>query len=187
MHGVLNKLSKLLATLPNLGPKSANRITIDLAIKQKRLAQIVELLTQVKDEIKQCIICNNLTETNVCYICSNDSRDKNLICIVENINSLYAIENTNQYNGIYYILHGEIQENEENILKLINDECEKECVIAINQTIEGQSIKYYLQAFLNQYKNVNITTLSVGIPVGGDLDYIDAGTIAAAIHSRKSI
>lgn len=187
MNSILNKLSKLFSTLPNLGPKSATRIVIDLAIKNNKLKQIIELLNYVDKNIKPCKNCNNLTELELCNICNNSNRDHNKICIIENINNLYAIENTAQYDGIYYVLCEESEINESKLIDLINDEIEKECIIALSPTLEGQATSYYLQAILGQYSHVNITTLSTGIPMGGDLDYLDTGTIAMALHARKNV
>ena len=196
MDPILQNLIKILTQLPSLGPRSARRITLSLIKHPEMISKLISSLTQAKNSIKKCKICNNLSQQNVCEICLDDNRDQNQICIVENLCDLWAIERIGQFLGTYYILEESF--SLANIINKDNCDLEKqleariseeptECIIAMNPTIEGQATIHYLQSILKKYSNITITTLSLGIPMGSELDYLDNGTLTVALNSRKEI
>lgn len=198
MHGVLKDISKILSSLPGVGPRSARRIAITLALQKETTTEIlIEMLTKLKNTIKKCYICNNLSEDKLCYICNNNSRDQNQICIVSEISDLWAIESIKQYEGSYHVLGGSLSIanavepgvlNFESLERRLNDNTEhKECIIAMDPTIQGQATVHYVHELLKKYDNITISTLSLGLPMGAHLDYIDNSTLAMAISSRKEI
>lgn len=198
MNGVLKDIAKIFASLPGLGPRSARRISITLALqKDDTTKKIITLLQKMQQTIKKCEKCNNLSEETVCYICKDYSRDHNQICIVSEITDLWAIERMGQYEGVYHVLGGElsianaITPDDLNFEKLeetiMNSQETKECIIAMNPTINGQATVHYIHEILKKYDNIVISTLSLGIPMGSELDYLDTGTIAMALASRKEL
>lgn len=201
MHGILKDISRILASLPGLGPRSARRIAITLAQQKEDTTQVlIELLNEMKNSIRQCRVCNNLCQDSICHICNNHSRDKNQICIVAEISDLWAIENMGQYDGVYHVLGGtlsianaigpdsldfhnlqmRLEDTEPNIEP-------KECIIAMNPTIQGQATVHYIHEILKKYDHVTISTLALGLPMGAQLDYLDNGTLAMAMASRKEM
>ena len=198
MQGILKDLSKLLGSLPGLGPRSARRIAITLAEQKENTTEIlINLLQELKNKIRHCNICNNLCEGPTCHICSNKSRDQQQICIVSEISDLWAIENVGQYEGVYHILGGNLSITnaigpetlhfESLETRLSSDLEPKECIIAMNPTIQGQATVHYIHELLKKYDNITISTLALGLPMGAQLDYLDNGTLAIALSSRKEI
>ncbi len=203
MQGILKDIAKILSCLPNIGPRSAAKITIALAnesLKKNELNLSEKLISSLKkmcNEIKPCKICNNLSEKFECFICEDKTRDSNQICIISDIPTLWAIEKIGQFEGLYHVLGYElslsnIEDMEKSLLQLEkrilqNPDSVKEIIIAMNPTISGQATSSYLQDHLKNYENIVITTLSLGIPMGSQIDYLDSGTIAMAMASRREI
>jgi len=198
VHGILKDISRILASLPGLGPRSARRIAITLAQQKEDTTQVlIELLSQMKNSIRKCKICNNLCQDNTCHICSNHSRDSNQICIVSDISDLWAIENMGQYDGVYHVLGGTLSIANSigpdaldfmTLEQRLSDDTEpKECIIAMNPTIQGQATVHYIHEILKKYDHVTISTLALGLPMGAQLDYLDNGTLAMAMASRKEM
>lgn len=198
MHGVLKDLTRLLSSLPGIGPRSARRIAITLAQQKEDTAMIlVELLNQMKNTIRKCKMCNNLCQESICYICHNRNRDQNQICIVSEVADLWAIENMGQYDGVYYVLGGTLSianaigpdnlDFETLEYRLTMDMEAKECIIAMNPTIQGQATVHYIHEILKKYDHITISTLALGLPMGAQLDYLDNSTLAMALLSRKEI
>jgi len=196
MDGVLKDLSKLLAKLPALGPRSARKIAITLALEKELTQQLIALLNTTHNTIKNCSVCNNLSQEEICYICRDHNRDHNQICIVSEITDLWAIERISQYNGVYHVLGGAISTTNEQLedvdfekleIRVNSSDSIVECIVAMNATIQGQATIHYLQSILKQYKNATISTLALGIPMGAQLDYLDEGTIAMALNSRNEL
>jgi len=184
MNDLIKRCGQLISTLPNLGPRSARRIAIHLAQNKEQALKLSNYLKQIYNLIKKCSVCNNLSENNICNICSDDTRDQNQICIIEQISDLFAIEQLQQYEGVYHIIE---TDNAEQLINRINDDQLKECIIATNATIEGQATTHFIQSVLQDYKNVTITSLALGLPMGSNLDYQDSGTISIALTNRKEV
>ena len=156
------------------------------------MAPMAEALFDAVNSIKKCHICNNIDETDICSICSSPKRDKNIICVVESIIDLWALENANFYRGLYHVLGGTLSSmengpNDLTINKLIErisrDKIE-ELIIATNATIEGQTTAFFITEKLKD-QNIKITRFAHGIPIGGELDYLDEVTISTAFKARQ--
>jgi len=199
MQGILKDLTRFISRLPGLGSRGAKRIALTLAERRNDMLPIfIDILTKFKSTIRNCEECNNLTQSEICEICNDISRDKNQVCIVATVSDLWAIEKTGQYEGVYFVL-GENSEslsnfNSEQIMKmeklvekLKETETKKECIIAIGPTIKGQTMVHYLIKLLEKEENVSTYSLSLGIPMGAELDYLDEGTIAMAMAARKEV
>ncbi len=190
----IKKVVNLMARLPGIGEKSATRITFALLAKEKEYAyQLSESIQHLVERITLCSTCYNLTEKNPCSICSNPKRDHSIICVVENVPDLLAIERTSEFQGVYHVLHGVlapidgITPDKLKIAELIHrieSQPIKEVIIATNPTIEGDSTALYLHKKLQSYP-IKITRIASGIPMGGDLEYIDKATLSRALLGRR--
>jgi recombination protein RecR len=198
VHGILKELAKVFATLPGLGPRSANRIAITLAEHKDEMTEVmIKLLQKMQKTISKCDICANFCESDICHICSDYNRDKNQICIVSEITHLWAIEKMGQFEGVYHILGGTLSmidaigpndiDFEALERRINNQDGPTECIIAMNPTIQGQATTHYIQELLKRYENITTSALALGMPMGSQLDYLDNGTIAMAMASRKEI
>ncbi len=189
----IENLSKIISKLPGLGPRIAKRIVLHLANnKDKSLTPLIENLGILKDKIHNCEICGNLDEGRVCGICLSQNRDESLICIVEEIADLWAIERAENYKGKYHVLGGNLSAvsgktiedlNLESLYKRIESGKIKEVIIATSATIDGQTTAHFLFENMKDFA-VKITRLAHGIPVGSELDYLDEGTISIAFKTR---
>lgn len=191
---LIENLSRIISRLPGMGPRIAKRIILHVAAnKEKILQPLIENLQALRDKIHHCEICNNLDEGNVCAICLSQNRDRTLLCIVEEVADLWAIERAENYRGLYHVLGGKLSAmsgktvedlNIESLyLRLQNGEVE-EVIIATSATIDGQTTAHFLAEGLKEF-NLKITRLTHGIPVGSELDYLDEGTIAIAFKTRS--
>jgi recombination protein RecR len=195
---LIENLSKIISKLPGLGPRIAKRIVLNLANnKEKTLLPLIENLQALNDKIHNCEICGNLDEGTICKICSNINRDENLICVVEEVADLWAIERAENYKGRYHILGGNLSAISGKTIEDLNlnrlfsrlekqriPERIKEIIIATSATIDGQTTAHFLAESLKDF-NVRVTRLTHGIPVGSELDYLDEGTIAIAFKTRS--
>ena len=182
--------------LPGVGEKTAERMAFYiLELDNEDVTFFSESVTMAKQKLHKCEICNNITDMDICNICSDDSRKKSVLCIVEDYKSLYMFEKTNVYNGVYYIINGLISPlngvNPEDIglerlLKYVNDSNFKEIIIAVKPNIEGETTSLYIKRIL-EGMNVRVTRLASGIPIGADIEYMDALTLERAINDRKEI
>ena len=192
----IDDLITSISKLPGLGPRSAQRITLKLLREQSKLLDpLYNAISNVREEINICDNCGNIDVINPCNICSNDKRDPSTLCIVEDVSDLWAIERGGMYKGYYHVLGGNLSAIDGRgpdtlgIPKLLNraaNEQVTEVILATNNTLEGQTTAHYLQESLEQ-SDVTITRLAQGIPVGGELDYLDEGTLGAALMSRTAI
>ena len=191
---VLEKLIKKVAKLPGLGPRSSRRIVLHLLKdKETLLLPIIEDMSKVANNIKKCVECGNLDENDICQICKNSSRNQTLICVVETVADLWALERSNVYNGKYHILGGVLsaidginpdQLNIDSLEERLESSMFKEVIIAISATLDGQTTAHYLAERLGKL-DIKITRLAHGLPVGGELDFLDDGTIAQALKTRN--
>ncbi len=193
----LQNLIKLFAKLPSLGQRSARRIVLHLLNnKDNAMLPLINSLQETLKTTKHCQICGNLDSFEICTICKNQSRDNNLICVVEEVSDLWAIEKSGIFNGKYHILGGVLSAingkgpADLNIEQLINriknaqpDGKPKEIILATNSTMEGQTTAYYLVELLKEF-NIKISKLTAGIPIGSELDYLDEGTLGIAFKTR---
>ena len=191
---VLEKLIKKVAKLPGLGPRSSRRIVLHLLKdKETLLLPIIEDMSKVANNIKKCVECGNLDENDICQICKNSTRNQTLLCVVETVADLWALERSNVYNGKYHILGGVLsaidginpdQLNIDSLEKRLESNMFTEVIIAISATLDGQTTAHYLAERLGKL-DIKITRLAHGLPVGGELDFLDDGTIAQALKARN--
>ena len=195
MHqDLLNDLINSLTILPGVGKKSAQRMALYLLDKNKDGAGILaKNLEKAIDEIGRCSRCRMLTSNDLCKICSDTSRDMNSICVVENPSDVLAIESTGGFKGRYFVLLGRLSPIEgispedldiNDFLKLIKIENIKEVILATSSTVEGDATAIYIG---DHIKDIKVSRISYGIPIGGELEYVDGNTIARAIQGRTEI
>jgi len=180
--------------LPGIGPKTASRLTYYLLrASNEQVLSLGEAITQLKARIRFCSRCFNITEVDPCPICSNAQRDNRIICVVEEPLDLLAIERAGGYNGLYHVLHGAISPVDgigpENLrirelVERLHHETVDEVILATNPSLEGEATAMYIQRQLLPFK-VRVTRLARGLPVGGDLEYADAITLARALEGRQ--
>ncbi len=196
----LQILIKRLAKLPGLGPRSAQRAALALLKNKERdMLPLSQVLHDVASHYKPCIQCNNLTELEKCLICNDHRRDENRLCIVEDVSDLWAIERAGVYQGKYFVLGGNLNildgrgPTELGINKLvgyISSKCTRysnyEIILATSATVEGQTTAHYITESL-QGLSLTISRLAHGVPVGGELNYLDDGTLALAMKARTPI
>ncbi len=190
----IKNLIILMAKIPGLGPRSARRSVLNLIKNpEKLMLPLAKALIQVSENIKLCSICGNIDSDHICGICKDDKRDKKIICVVEDLTDLWALERSNTYKGRYHILGGVlsaidgINPEDLRIKELINNIKEndvEEVILATSATLAGQTTSFYITDLIKDM-NVTVSRLAQGIPIGGELDYLDDGTIGAAMDSRK--
>jgi len=193
---LLENLIEYFKKLPGIGTRTAERYALSLInMDEDELNDFADAIKEIKKTFQECEICGHLTDSSVCHICEDDSRNHDLICVVEDYKSIFMFEKTGNYNGIYHVLNGlispidGINPDDLNITKLVK-RCEAnknlEVIIALKPSIEGDTTTLYLKKILKQ-KNIKITRLSYGIPIGADLDYLDILTLERALMDRKEI
>ncbi len=192
IRDLINNLKKL----PGIGEKTAMRLTFYLLNSDKSFVKTLgNLIINLKEKIKLCKICYNFTENEICDVCSDISRDRSTICVVEDVNDLLSIEKTGEYKGMYHILHGVFSPIEgmtfENIKvkelfeRVKKDNNLKEIIIATNPTSEGNATALYIKNEIEKLgKSLKITRIASGIPVGAELEYIDSITLSQALKNR---
>ena len=190
----LETLIKIFAKMPGLGPRSAQRLVFHLIKKREIiLDQLISSLENINSKIKYCEICGNVTLDRVCEVCSNKSRDASLVCVVEDISDLWAMNRSGAFNGVFHVLGGLLTPMEgigpeelriSNLTERVASGSVKEIVLALGATITGQTTANYISQELDKYA-IKITSLAQGVPVGGELDYLDDSTIVAAFNARR--
>lgn len=182
--------------LPGIGDKSAERMTFSmLNLPAEKINEFINTITNIRDNVKKCEICGNLCEDNICNICSNLSRNKKIIFVVEKAKDIYLFEKLGIYNGVYHVLEGLIspidgihpEDLKINELKerIKNDNVE-EIILALKPSIEGETTMQYLKKILSDF-NVKISKIATGVPLGMDMEYIDTLTLELALEERKDI
>lgn len=191
----LEELIEYFKKLPGIGEKSAERLAISLLdFSEDDINLFTKCIMDGKKSLHPCRICGNITSGDVCSVCDNDYRNKNLICVVEDFKSIFAFEKMGKYQGVYHVLGGLISPidgigpDELNIDSLIErcDNDDVELVIALKPTIEGETTTQYIKKLLEKM-NTKISRLSYGLPVGTELDYLDSLTLERAFEDRKNI
>ncbi len=179
---------------PGIGDKSAERFVYAVdELDNDKIDAFSKNLQDFKKNIKRCSVCGHITNKDVCSICSSENRDKSLICVVEDSKSVFMFEKTGKYNGVYHVLGGlispidEVNPEDINLHSLINNRINNdlsEVIIALNPSLEGETTSLYIQKVLEK-KNIKLSRLSYGIPMGADIEYLDPLTIIRAIDDRK--
>lgn len=191
----IRELIRLLSRLPGVGEKSATRMVFSMLAGEKSYAfELSDAIQQVVERIRPCSICCNLTEQNPCNICNDPDRDQTKICVVETVPDLLAIERTHEYTGLYHVLHGAlaplhgITPDKLRIPELLRriEGSEQELIIATNPNVEGESTALYLKKILAPHE-LKLSRIASGVPMGGELEYIDRATLAHALQTRQML
>ena len=189
----IERLIGLLAKLPGLGPRSARRAALALLKKRDTMLEpLADALREAADAILTCEVCGNLDTQSPCAICSDTRRDPHILCVVEDVADLWALERASVFRGRYHVLGGALSAldgvtpDRLNVAKLLERVKQNvdEVILAMNATVEGQTTAHYLMDLLGEMK---VTRLAHGVPVGGELDYLDEGTLSAAFKARRAL
>ena len=192
----IERLIQLLAKLPGLGPRSARRAALHLIKHRERLlAPLAAAMAEARERVTICSHCGNLDTIDPCILCADPRRDRSLICVVEDVGDLWALERAGAWTGLYQVLGGTLSAIEgirpedlaiTPLIERASHEGVKEVVLALNATVEGQTTAHYL---MERLKDLGIATsrLAHGVPVGGELDYLDEGTLTQAMRARRPL
>ena len=190
----LEQVVDQLASLPGIGRRTALRLALDLLKRSEvELSDFIGALTALQDKVLHCRRCGNIADTPICQICNNSRRDSSLICVVEDIRDVMAIESTNTYNGLYHVLGGLIspmdgvgpqQLNIANLTERVENEAPKEVILALSPTMEGDTTNFYIYKKIKEYPLL-ITRISRGIAVGSEIQYADELTLGRSLQQRQ--
>lgn len=193
----ISQLIALLAKIPGLGPRSAKRAALHLMKKRDaHLVPLISAMQEVLDTVEVCPLCGNLDTVSPCAICSDVKREGNKLCIVADVADLWALERAGSFRGKYQVLGGLLSALDgvspddlgvEALLDRVKKDGVTEVILALPVTVEGQTTSHYLADMLADFKDVEVYMLAQGIPVGGELDYLDDGTIATAFKAKKKL
>ena len=185
-----------IARLPGLGPRSARRIVLALVRRRTgQMAQLAALMSEVAARSRECTRCGNICETEICPICADPARANGELCVVEDVADLWAMERGRAFRGRYHVLGGTLSALDEvgpdqlgipQLVDRITGEGVAEVILALNATVEGQTTAHYIAEALAS-TGVAVTGLAQGVPIGGELDYLDDGTIGAALRARRAL
>lgn len=194
--GKLNNIIDFYRSLPGIGEKNATRLALSTYdMDEKKLSSLSEDLKELKNSVIKCSICGNISDSEICEICSDDSRDKRVICVLEDYKSVFSFEKNNIFNGTYHVLGGLISPmdninpedlNIESLVKRVKSVDNPEVIVALTSSIEGEMTMLYLKKVLSEY-NVKVTRLSYGVPLGMNLDYMDMISLNKALEDRREI
>lgn len=189
LENAVNEFSKL----PGIGKKTALRLVLHLLKKDiGEVQRFSRALTQLREEVKHCHICRNISDTDICNICNNPSRDHRMVCVVENIRDVMSIENTQQFRGVYHVLGGVISPMDgigpadleiDSLLKRVGNREADEVIFALSTTMEGDSTNFYIFKKIKEH-TVKITTLARGVSIGDEIEYTDEVTLGRSIVNR---
>jgi recombination protein RecR len=187
---------EIMARLPGLGPRSARRAVLQLIKKRGQLMRpLAEAMGRVAETARECLNCGNIGTADLCPICSDDRRANGQICVVEDVADLWAMERGGAFAGRYHVLGGTLSALDDigpedlripKLLDRVTSEGVNEVILALNATVDGQTTAHYIADAL-EGAGVSVTSLAQGVPIGGELDYLDDGTISAALKARKAI
>jgi len=191
----IERLIQLLARLPGLGPRSARRAALFLIKKREQImAPLASALTTALEKIQICSVCGNLDTKSPCTVCTDPRREPSIIVVVADVADLWALERAHAVNARYHVLGGTLSPLDgigpqdltiDALVKRAHDPAVTEVILALNATVDGQTTAHYITDLLHD-ANVKVTRLAHGVPVGGELDYLDEGTLAAAIRQRTA-
>lgn len=192
----ISKLIDGFMKLPGIGPKTASRLAFFvLGMKEDDVMELARALVNAKRNLIYCSVCQNITDVDPCRICGDSSRDRSIICVVQEPKDLIAMERTREFNGQYHVLHGAISPMDgigpediriPELLKRLHDEEVQEIILATNPTIEGEATAMYISRLVKP-SGIRVTRIARGIPVGGDLEYADEVTISKALEGRREL
>ena len=192
----LERLIELMAKLPGLGPRSARRAVLHMVKKRALImAPLADVLAEVAKTVRECLNCGNIGMSDSCDICQNQARANGEICVVQDVSDLWAMERSNVFKGRYHVLGGNLSALDgigpdelriPHLVKRVKGEDISEIILALNATVDGQTTAHYIADQLDEME-VMVTSLAQGVPIGGELDYLDDGTISAALNARKSV
>jgi recombination protein RecR len=192
-HSAIDQLVTAFGTLPGVGPRSARRLALHvLKQKESRIPPLLQALTRAQQEVVACSTCGALDDINPCRICTDTTRDHSVICVVEDVADIWAMERGHNYKGAYHVLGGTLsaldgrgpqQLRIEPLMRRVQAGAVKEIILALSATVAGQTTGHYVADKLEN-NALQITRLAQGIPVGGELDYMDDGTLSAALQQR---
>lgn len=193
--GDIDNLIDLMARLPGLGPRSARRAVLHLIRKRALLlSPLADAMQSVAVTARECLNCGNVGTSDICEICQDEKRAIGQLCVVEDVSDLWAMERAGAFKGRYHVLGGTLSAldavgpedlNIPRLIDRVSSEAISEVILALNATIDGQTTAHYIADQLDG--QVSLTTLAQGVPIGGELDYLDEGTITAALNARKQI
>lgn len=191
----IESLIDLMSRLPGLGPRSARRAVLTMIRKRALvMAPLADQLTKVAATARECMNCGNIGTTDICDICNDDARANGEICVVEDVADLWAMERAGVFKGRYHVLGGTLSALDSigpedlsipRLVSRVETEAVQEIILALNATIDGQTTAHYIADQLEH--RVRVSSLAQGVPVGGELDYLDDGTISAAMRARKPL
>ncbi len=192
----IDRLIQLLAKLPGLGPRSARRAALHLIKRRTGLLEpLAQALAAAAESIRKCGVCGNVDTADPCAICAQEARDGSAICVVEDVADLWALERTAAFDGRYHVLGGTLSAldgrgpdelNIDALVRRAGEETVREVILATSATVEGQTTAHYLTDRLAGC-GVTVSRLAHGVPVGGELDYLDDGTLSAALRARRPV
>ena len=192
----IQALIALMGRLPGLGPRSARRIVLHLIRKRSgQMAQLSQLLDSVATRSRECTICGNITDRDECAICTDPARATGEICVVQDVADLWALERGHAFKGRYHVLGGTLSALDEigpedlgipALIDRITRDRVTEVILALNATVDGQTTAHYIADALEE-SDLTVTGLAQGVPIGGELDYLDDGTITAALRARRQL
>ena len=191
----IDALIEMMAKLPGLGPRSARRAVLHLIAKRDlQLIPLADLMQRVAATARECLNCGNIGTTEICDICAAEKRANGQICVVEDVADLWAMERGHAFKGRYHVLGGTLSALDQvgpeqlripQLIDRVTAESITEVILALNATVEGQTTAHYIADQLDG--RVTLTSLAQGVPIGGELDYLDDGTISAALAARKQV
>lgn len=192
----IEKLIESFEKLPSIGHKTAQRLAFYMLDQSKEeIKEFTDSIINAKNNLKFCSICYNISDTDPCNICSNPKRDSSVICVVEDVKDVFAMERTHEYNGLYHVLHGSISPMNgigpddikiKELLARLMDGKVKEIILATNPRVEGEATSIYISKLVKPL-GIKVTRIARGIPIGGDLEYTDEVTLAKALEGRNEM
>lgn len=188
----LEKLIKDLSSLPGFGKRSAQRAALSLLSDKSKITTLMSSLKTVQEQVKTCEICANLSLTNPCDICTDQTREQNTICVIEGVDDLWAMERGESFEGVYHVLGGVISAIDgigvddiriSSLIKRVEQGGIDEVILALGASVDGGTTSHLIARYLKDF-DVKVTTLARGMPMGAEVDYMDAGTLAMALKGR---
>ncbi len=192
----IQKLMNFFKKLPGIGEKNAERMALAaIELPSEELENLATTAKDIKSQLKNCSVCGHLTTEDICPICADSHRDHNIICVVEDVKSVFKFENVGNYTGVYHVLHGLISPidnigpeniNLASLVKRVESLKNPELILALKSTVEGETTTLYIKKIFEK-KKITISRLSYGIPMGAEIDYLDIITLDKALEDRKRI
>ncbi|EUJ43606.1 recombination mediator RecR [Listeria riparia] len=192
----ITKLMDSFMKLPGIGPKTAARLAFfTLDMKEEDVLDFAKALVDAKRNLSFCSVCGHITDKDPCYICADTSRDRSIVCVVQEAKDVIAMEKMRDFHGLYHVLHGTISPmdgigpediNIPDLLKRLQDDTIQEVILATNPNVEGEATAMYISRLLKP-SGITVTRIAHGLPVGGDLEYADEVTLSKALEGRREI